>query len=86
MSNEKSIDKDLAKALNEIAKAANPIKWNDLDDYQFAVVLLDWMAAATLRWDVFTDQEKEFFRALEIETCRRFINQQLPEEMEELNE
>lgn len=51
-----------------------------MTDYDLAVTLSDFMAAAFLRWGVFTDSEKRYFRRLEWEACNRFVKQQLPEE------
>lgn len=51
-----------------------------MTDYDLAVTLSDYMAAAFLRWDDFTDSEKTYFRRLESEACNRFVRQQLPEE------
>lgn len=55
-------------------------KFMDLSNYDLASVLNDFMAAASLRWDDFTELEIQYFRAMEAEACRRFIAQNLQEE------
>ena len=45
--------------------------------YDLAVTLNDFMAAAFLRWDDFTDSERTYFRRLQDEACKRFVHQQL---------
>ena len=48
-----------------------------MTDYDLAMTLSDFMAAAFLRWDDFTESEKAAFREMENEACKRFIRDHL---------
>lgn len=55
------------------------MKTYDMTDYDLAMVLNDMMAAALLRFEDFTDTEKQQLRQLQTEACNRFINEHLEE-------
>ena len=61
------------------------MKTCDMTDHDLAMVLNDMMAAAFLRFEDFTDKEKQQLRQLKIEACNRFINEHLevPEDDEQ---
>ena len=52
------------------------IKLNDMSDYDLAHTLNEWIGDASGRWDDFSETEKNNFRLMQDEACKRFIRSQ----------
>lgn len=53
--------------------------FHNMSDKELAEKLNIWRGDALLSWESFSDHEKSYFRRLEDEACRRFINEHTEE-------
>lgn len=49
------------------------LKLHDMSDYDLANTLNEWMGDASGRWNDFSETEKNNFRLMQDEVCKRFI-------------
>ena len=57
--------------------------FSDMSDEDLAYMVNDWNAAALLRWNDFTENEKTSFRQMQDEAVKRFIDEKIGEELRE---
>ena len=57
--------------------------YKDLNNAELAEILSNWMADAGNSWNHFSAEEKVFFRQLQDEACKRFIEQNTKEAADE---
>lgn len=53
------------------------LELHDMSDYDLANTLNEWMGDALGRWNDFSESEKNNFRLMQDEVCKRFICNQL---------
>ena len=59
------------------------INYQKVSDAELAEMLSNWMSDAANSWDHFDEKEKIFFRGLQDEACKRFIEQHTKEAADE---
>ena len=52
-------------------------KFSDMTNKELANCIFEWTGDAANSWDSFKDSEKNFFRQLQDEACKRFIDEHI---------